>query len=216
MGKNKIPDVYKEPTQCGGVIKKDGKWWGRGVWGSMGLGRIRIIAEVFRGRGSAKKWPLLIGEGLRYWGYHWSKLLTLTLIKNIDIDIEEKQKLTLTLTLRQVNYHESTLTLVLTLRFEKHWHWIEHWHWPLKTIDIDIALKISTLLMSGLYSRFWNLNTRGPSLFCNLNPKLAVLAFWRGQMAKIRPFFLCIWGGNCILKVALFCILGPFRAVKVI
>ena len=147
--------IVKECKEGAGQNQGDKKWrfwpfsklseYGRG---SMGLGRIRIIAEVFRGRGSAKKWPLVIGEGLRYWGYHWSKLLTLTLIKNIDIDIEEKKKLTLTLTLRHVNYHESTLTLVLTLRFEKHWHWIEHWHWPLKTIDIDIALKISTLLMS--------------------------------------------------------------------
>ena len=33
--------------------------------GSMGLGRIRIIAEVFRGRGSAKV-TIVIGEGLRY------------------------------------------------------------------------------------------------------------------------------------------------------
>ena len=147
--------IVKECKEGAGQNQGDKKWrfwpfsklseYGRG---SMGLGRIRIIAEVFRGRGSAKKWPFVIGEGLRYWGYHWSKLLTLTLIKNIDI--EEKKKLTLTLTLRHVNYHESTLTLVLTLRFEKHWHWIEHWHWPLKTIDIDIALKISTLLMSDI------------------------------------------------------------------
>ena len=157
--------IVKECKEGAGQNQGDKKWrfwpfsklseYGRG---SMGLGRIRIIAEVFRGRGSAKKWPLVIGEGLRYWGYHWSKLLTLTLIKNIDIDIEEKQKLTLTLTLRHVNYHESTLTLVLTLRFEKHWHWIEHWHWPLKTIDIDIALKISTLLMSACYCPHWVLD----------------------------------------------------------
>ena len=35
MGKNKIPDVYKEPTQCGGVIKKtesDGGGGFGGVW----------------------------------------------------------------------------------------------------------------------------------------------------------------------------------------
>ena len=37
---------------------------------------------------------------------------------------------------------------------------------------------------------FLILATRGLSLFSNPNPKLAVLGVSRGQIAKIRPFFL--------------------------
>ena len=32
-----------------------------------------------------------------------------------------------------------------------------------------------------------HLPTRGPSLFCNLNPEMAVLGLKRGQMKKIGP-----------------------------
>ena len=52
-------------------------------------------------------------------------------------------------------------------------------------------------------SSFLNLATRGPSLFSNPNPKLAVLGVLRGQMANIRLPTLCKCGGNCIIKVAL-------------
>ena len=134
MGKNKIPNVYKEPTQCGGVIKKDGKWWGRGVWGSMGLGRIRIIAEVFRGRGSAKKWPLLIEEGLRlsliknidididqnHWHWHWGKKEI-----DIDIDIETRQlsRVNIDIGIDIEVWKTLTLNWTLTLTTENNWHW---------------------------------------------------------------------------------------------
>ena len=40
---------------------------------------------------------------------------------------------------------------------------------------------------------FFDLTTRGPSLFSNLNPKLAVLGVLRGQMEK-KTIFICKWG----------------------
>ena len=49
---------------------------------------------------------------------------------------------------------------------------------------------------------FFDLTTRGPSLFSNLNPKLAVLGVSRGQMEKIRPF-LYVNGGHLYSKSGL-------------
>ena len=41
---------------------------------------------------------------------------------------------------------------------------------------------------------FLNLATRGPSLFSNQNPEMAVLGVKRSQMKKIRALCLCKWG----------------------
>ena len=145
--KDTTDHIVKECKEGAGQNQGDKKWrfwpfsklseYGRG---SMGLGRIRIIAEVFRGRGSAKKWPLLIGEGLRlsliknidididqnHWHWHWGK-------KEIDIDIETRQLSRVNIDIGIDIEVLKTLTLnwTLTLTAENNWHW----HCP-KNFDI--------------------------------------------------------------------------------
>ena len=41
---------------------------------------------------------------------------------------------------------------------------------------------------------FFRFGHQGASLFSNSKFKLAVLSVSRGEIAKIRPFFLCKWG----------------------
>ena len=133
--------IVKECKEGAGQNEGDKKWrfwpfsklseYGRG---SMGLGRIRIIAEVFRGRGSAKKWPLLIGEGLRlsliknidididqnHWHWHWGKKEI-----DIDIDIETRQlsRVNIDIGIDIEVWKTLTLNWTLTLTTENNWHW---------------------------------------------------------------------------------------------
>ena len=48
----------------------------------------------------------------------------------------------------------------------------------------------------GIALPFFEMATRGPSLFSDRNPEMAVLGLKRDQMKKIRPLRLCKWGGG--------------------
>ena len=63
---------------------------------------------------------------------------------------------------------------------------LEFWHETWQDWSLAIA--------GGTVRPVLHLATRGPSLFSNPNPKLAVVGVLRGQMAKIRPLSLCKWG----------------------
>ena len=49
----------------------------------------------------------------------------------------------------------------------------------------------------GIALSFFEMATRGPSLFSDRNPEIGILDLERGQMKKIKPLCLYKWGVFC-------------------